>query len=202
MADGWLSTVLGIHRIKNAANTIFAQRSTLKFVGAAVADDPTNKQTVVTVGAAGQAETLVVPQLFAYPGNNSEWIIDLTFTGATNRIRWVADIAGDLLYPLRGTVPNGATITACKCKVVPAAAAAMNVALIRYDANFAVPGTLPAAGTVIGNQNSLATTAVQVTTLSGLSTVVDYSTYEYFVRLKAATAADLAYGCAVSFTNP
>lgn len=56
MADGWLSTLLGYHRLKDALGNLFPQRSTLKFIGATVTDDEEEKQTIVEVAPGGVSD--------------------------------------------------------------------------------------------------------------------------------------------------
>jgi hypothetical protein len=51
MADGWISSLLGIHRLKKSDNSVLPQRSTLKVIGATLTDDPTNKQSVLDISA-------------------------------------------------------------------------------------------------------------------------------------------------------
>jgi hypothetical protein len=91
VADGWLSTLLGYHRIKNAVDTLFAQRSTLKFLGATITDDPTNKQTVVDITAGVNGTITVRKNSGANVGTRGRInLIEGTGVGLT-----VADDAGN-----------------------------------------------------------------------------------------------------------
>ncbi|HMI91696.1 MAG TPA: hypothetical protein VK509_10060 [Polyangiales bacterium] len=53
MADGWLSSLLGYHRLKDEDDNVFPQRSTLKIIGGTLADDEDEKQTVLDLSALG-----------------------------------------------------------------------------------------------------------------------------------------------------
>jgi hypothetical protein len=51
VADGWLSSLLGYHRLKDGLDALFPQRSTLKIVGGTLTDDEEEKQTVLDLSA-------------------------------------------------------------------------------------------------------------------------------------------------------
>jgi hypothetical protein len=55
VADGWLSSLLGIHRLRNALGDALPQRSTLQVIGGSLTDDEDGKQSVLDVSGAGVA---------------------------------------------------------------------------------------------------------------------------------------------------
>jgi hypothetical protein len=143
VADGWLSTLLGIHRIKNALNVVFPQRSTVKFVGATVTDDPTNKQTVVDITAGVTGSVVVRKNSGANVGTRPRLNFvegtGVTITAADDAVNAEVDLtiaAAETLqqaYDLGGTID--ATVASGTNNLLVRAAGAITDILLRFRRN-------------------------------------------------------------------